>query len=60
MGEDNASNIKISRLICIEEDTQFKYKKCSEIRGQSRNGYQSLGEEQLKEHEVKLTHDVGA
>jgi len=32
------------RLICIEGDTRFKYKRCSEIRRQSRNGYQSSGE----------------
>jgi len=29
----------IIRLPCIEEDTQFKYKRCSEIRRRSGNRY---------------------
>jgi len=33
----------IIRLICIEEDTGFKYKRCSEIRRQSGNRYRSSG-----------------
>ena len=39
MREDNA----IIRLVCIKEDTWFKYKRCSEIRGRSGNRYRSLG-----------------
>jgi len=57
----------IIRLSCIQGDTQVKYKRCSELRRQSGNRYQSSGEEQssdmrlsqhmIWEHEETELHD---
>ena len=42
-------NNLIIRLICIDKYSGFKYRRGSESRGRSGNGYRSSGEEQVPE-----------
>jgi len=40
---ENMKDTTIIRLICIDKYNGFKYRRCLEIRRQSRNGYRSSG-----------------
>ena len=41
--ERNMKGNIIIRLVCIDRYNRFKYRRCSEIRRRSRNGYRSSG-----------------